>query len=106
MRFNIQTDDTQWGKYRTQVSLTTDSEKFDDILRMTCSVTKEQREQLEAFLNALHAKDELAYGLHVTNRALMTCLVFERMGAQVHFIDGADGGYAMAAVGLKAQLKA
>ena len=35
----------------------------------------------------------------------MTCLVFERMGSQVHFVDAADGGYAMAAVGLKKQLK-
>ena len=32
---------------------------------------------------------------------LMTCLIFERMGSQVHFVDAADGGYAMAAVGLK-----
>jgi len=32
---------------------------------------------------------------------LMTCLVFERHGRQVHFIDGADGGYAIAAKKLK-----
>jgi hypothetical protein len=34
----------------------------------------------------------------------MTCLVYERNGAQVHFIDTADGGYAMAAKNLKAQI--
>jgi hypothetical protein len=34
----------------------------------------------------------------------MTCLVFERNGNQVHFIDGADGGYAIAAKGMKQRI--
>jgi len=37
----------------------------------------------------------------------MTCLVFSlEQSRHVHFIDGADGGYALAAVQLKAQLQA
>jgi hypothetical protein len=37
----------------------------------------------------------------------MTCLVFSlAQGRHVHFIDGADGGYALAARQLKAQLQA
>ncbi|MEP0899817.1 DUF3095 family protein [Nodosilinea sp. FACHB-13] len=39
------------------------------------------------------------------DRALMTCLVFERSGREVHFVDGADGGYALAAKPLKEKLK-
>ena len=39
------------------------------------------------------------------DRALMTCLVFEREGRQVHFVDGADGGYALAAKAMKARMK-
>jgi len=35
---------------------------------------------------------------------LMTCLVFERHGQQVHFVDGADGGYAAAAKEMKKRL--
>ena len=37
---------------------------------------------------------------------MMTCLVFSlEESRHVHFIDGADGGYALAAVQLKAQLQ-
>jgi Protein of unknown function (DUF3095) len=37
----------------------------------------------------------------------MTCLVFSlEQSRHVHFIDGADGGYALAALQLKAQLQA
>ena len=40
-------------------------------------------------------------------RAMMTCLVFSlEQSRHVHFIDGADGGYALAALQLKAQLQA
>ena len=38
---------------------------------------------------------------------MMTCLVFSlEQSRHVHFIDGADGGYALAALQLKAQLQA
>jgi hypothetical protein len=37
------------------------------------------------------------YGLHVTDHALMTCLVFNYSGKHLHFIDGADGGLFLAA---------
>jgi hypothetical protein len=40
----------------------------------------------------------------VADRALLTCIVFDRMGRQVHFVDGADGGYARAATALKEQI--
>ncbi len=105
MRFNIQTGETRWGKYKQQITLTTDSEKFDDILRMTCCVHHHEREALVNYLQKEFEAQRLCYGIHITDRALMTCLVFERMGSQVHFIDAADGGYAMAAVGLKKQLQ-
>jgi hypothetical protein len=37
----------------------------------------------------------------------MTCLVFSlEQSRHMHFIDGADGGYALAALQLKAQLQA
>ena len=64
------------------------------------------RERLEALLDRLHQQRRLAYGLHVSDRAVLTCLVYERMGQQVHFVDGAGGGYTQASVGLKRRLQA
>ena len=46
-------------------------------------------------------RSSLAYGLHVTDRAHMTCLVFNYSGRHLHFIDGADGGLFSAAKAFK-----
>ena len=43
---------------------------------------------------------------HTSETALMTCVIDGYDGNHVHFVDGADGGYALAAKQLKAQLKA
>jgi hypothetical protein len=93
-----------WDQYRELVVRAADYRKYDDTLRMILAGTAAQREGLETYLDARCRAGELAYGLHVADRAVMTCLVFERMGRQVHFVDGADGGYALAARALKARL--
>lgn len=95
-----------WDQYRDLVFRTADYKKYDDTLRMILAGTPAQRGRLEAYLAARYEDGELAYGIHVADRALMTCLVFERMGRQVHFVDGADGGYALAAQALKGRLAA
>ncbi|NCC34391.1 MAG: DUF3095 family protein, partial [Chloroflexia bacterium] len=93
-----------WDTYRALAFRTTDYRKFDGALRMVIASTPTQRNTLEAYLEAHHRQGELVYGLHVTDRAILTCLVFERMGHQVHLVDGADGGYALAAQALKQRL--
>lgn len=90
--------------YREHLIATVDYKKFDDALRLVISGTPSAREKLIEYLESERAKGLLAYGIHVSDRALMTCLVFERYGKQVHFIDGADGGYTLAAKQLKSQL--
>ena len=99
------TSETDWGAYPRLLREATDYRKFDGVLRMVLAGTTAQRERLEAHLEAAFVRGELAYGLHVSDRAVMTCLVYERMGRQVHFVDGADGGYTAAAVGFKSRLK-
>lgn len=100
MRFRI----GDWGRYKDIVSAATDTEKFDDTLRMLFSGRRDQRQRLTAFLDAERAAGRLAYGLHAAPNALMTCLIFDRFGRQVHFVDAADGGYALAARAMKTQL--
>ena len=99
------TSETDWAEYPSLLRDATDYRKFDGVLRMVLAGTAEQRARLESFLDAEFVRGRLAYGLHVSDRAVMTCLVYERMGRQVHFVDGAEGGYTAAAVGFKSRLK-
>jgi hypothetical protein len=104
MRFGVTAGGINWGSYRRDAIANTDFRKFDDLLRHVLSGTASQREQLTRFLEERFARGELAYGLHQASTALMTCLIFAREGEHVHFIDGADGGYTMAANDLKRRL--
>lgn len=101
MKFAI----NQWRFYKENTIKTTDAEKFDDTLRMVIAVTEQQQKQLTSYLEREYQAGKLIYGIHVSNRALMTCLIFERHGQQVHFIDAADGGYALAAKSFKQRKK-
>ncbi|HHP7243405.1 MAG TPA: DUF3095 domain-containing protein [Elainellaceae cyanobacterium] len=105
MRFKLALGDTDWGAYPTCVAAATDYQKFDDTLRMIISGNSSQSQQLSHYLDERYRSGELVYGLHVSDRVLMTCLVFERNGRQVHFIDGADGGLTTAATDLKQRMQ-
>ena len=98
-------NDFNLALYKSILVSTCDYRKFDDALRMVLSGTTEARLKLETLLKKLHDERKLIYGIQVSNRALMTCLVFERYGKQVHFVDAADGGYTAASKGFKEQLK-
>ncbi len=94
-----------WGKYKDRLITNTDFRKFDDNLRMVISGTAEQRHQLLGYLEKQYQKELLVYGLHVSDRALMTCVISDYHLHHIHFVDGSDGGYAMAAKDLKKQIK-
>ena len=94
-------------RYLSEVVAHTVFRKFDDALRMVLDVRPEQRASIEQALAAEHAEGTLCYGTHISPAALMTCVVADRAAGQhLHFVDGSDGGYALAAKQLKAQLKA
>ncbi|MFB8797484.1 MAG: DUF3095 domain-containing protein [Microcoleus sp.] len=104
MNFKVKTEELDWGVYKALAIAATDYRKFDDMLRMVISGDRSQREKLTGYLEKNYREGKIVYGWHVADRALMTCLVFERNGRQVHFIDGADGGYALAAKQMKQRL--
>jgi len=105
MSFNLKTGTFNWGDYKQIVAEATDFKKFDDVLRMVVSGRIRQRQKLTNYLEKKFKEGRLVYGFHVSDRALMTCLVFERDGRQVHFVDGADGGYTLAAKNMKELMK-
>jgi hypothetical protein len=101
MKFGLKTEFTDWSKYKDTLYRNTDVRKFNDIYRQILAGRPAQREALDAWLAERYAKKELVYGLHVTDRAHMTCLVFNYSGKHLHFIDGADGGLFLAAKAFK-----
>jgi len=83
-----------------------DFRKFDDVLRFVLDCSLEQIETIKKCLEGLRAEAGICYGTHESDTALMTCFVYDASdGGHIHFIDGGDGGYAMAAKPFKAQLK-
>ena len=94
-----------WRFYKQNLIQTTDAEKFDDTLRMVIAVTDTQLKQLTDYFEQEYQNNQLIYGIHVSNSAIMTCLIFERHGKQVHFIDATGGGYAIAAEDFKQRQK-
>jgi len=93
-----------WGRYKQEVCAASDYQKIDDILRMVISGTPTQTEALRAYLEQEYQAGRLAYGMHVSDRALLTCLIVDRRQHHLHLVDGADGGYTLAAKELKTRL--
>jgi hypothetical protein len=86
--------------YASDVADNADFRKFDDGLRMTLDCSAEFADALEARLQG--ASDFAEYGAFRQDHALMTCFVPSISDrGHVHFVDGAGGGYAMAAQAMK-----
>ena len=61
------------------------------------------KERLRNLLDEAAGEGVLRYGLHAQDTALLTCVVPSVLTSDhMHFIDGADGGYALAARQLRA----
>ena len=101
MRFGFKTEDTDWSQYKKTLARNSDVRKFSDVYRQILAGNEAQRLALEAWLQQQFKRRQLLYGLHVTDRAHMTCLVFDYSGRHLHFIDGADGGLFLAAKAFK-----
>jgi hypothetical protein len=88
--------------YASDVAANADFRKFDDGLRMTLDCSPAFADALEARLAA--AEDFASWGAFRQEAAQLTCFVpsiTER--GHVHFVDGAGGGYTMAAKAMKAR---
>src|SRR5215471_13871575 len=90
------------AKYTQQVIENSDFRKFDDSLRMVLDCTPELAAEIEDYLKDATARGVARYGAHRQDAAMMTCFTPSPTNPNhVHFIDGAQGGYALAATALK-----
>ncbi|WP_417685244.1 DUF3095 domain-containing protein [Roseibium sp.] len=89
-------------RYFAELCRNTDHRKLDDSLRMVLDVSEQQLEALKAYLESSYRSGELVFGLHESDSALMTCFVSDISDSRhLHFIDGANGGFALAAQDFK-----
>jgi len=101
MNRGIATSSTAWGEYKTDVIANSDFRKFDEMIRLVVSCTKNQLKSVESWLEQKYVERKLVYGIHVSDAALITCMVFQYNRNHIHFVDGNNGGYASAAIELK-----
>jgi hypothetical protein len=102
MRFNLKVGNFIPAKYTRELIDNSDFRKFDDALRMVLDCTPHLADEIEQHLAARAKEGIVRYGTHRQDAAMMTCFTPSPSRANhVHFIDGAMGGYAMAASALK-----
>lgn len=90
------------ARYRRELVENSDFRKFDDGLLMTIDCTPLVADRIESHLLAAQQRMSIRFGLHRQDKAQITCVVPSALRPDhVHFVDGAAGGYAMAARDLK-----
>ncbi|WP_127114692.1 DUF3095 domain-containing protein [Shimia sediminis] len=93
--------------YRRSIGPNADFRKFDDGLKMTLDCDAQAQARIEVVLKEAAEQGLVNYGLHTQAQAMMTCLVPSATDAgHMHFVDGASGGYALAAAKLDQALPA
>ncbi len=106
MHKNITTESTAWGNYKADLIANSDFRKFDEMMRQVVSCSKEQLTKLEQWLELKYNENKLVYGIHRSKEALVTCMVFQYDKAHIHFVDGNNGGYTVAAQEMKKRIAA
>lgn len=103
LRFRIPVGGFDPDRYLSEVVVNSDYRKYDDGLRMTIDCAAELADRIERRLVRAAEAGQVVYGLHRQAAAMMTCLTPSAVQSDhIHFVDGAAGGYAAAAAGLKA----
>ncbi len=101
MRFNIRINNFDWGSYRAALAKNTDYRSFADVYAHVLAGSEEQHRKLERYLEKQYRKGILAYGIHQSEYALLTCHITQYSGKHLHFLDGGEGGLTFAAAAMK-----
>lgn len=102
--YNISIGGFSPTRYKTELVLNSDFKKFDGTLRMVIDCSLEQAGQIDKLMQALQENKKIFFGIHRSEQALLTCMVQSAsQNRHIHFVDGSQGGYAVAAGMLKGQ---
>jgi hypothetical protein len=102
MHFGIRVGAFIPAKYTRELVDNSDFRKFDDSLRMVLDCTPALADEIEGHLTACMAKGVVRFGTHRQSAAMMTCFTpSPTRSNHIHFIDGAMGGYTLAATAMK-----
>jgi hypothetical protein len=82
-----------------------DYRKYDGHYKIVFRCDRKTINEVMEWLTEQEKQGNFLFGCHLTNRSIMTCL-FNGKGneRELHLIDAADGGYALAATMLKQKL--
>ena len=105
-RFDLSAGHYDAAEYRKELQTNADYRRFDDTLRLVLDCSESQIERITHMLEQQRQMKKIAYGIHTTGQAQMTCLVFSlEHHEHIHFVDGSDGGFWAAAQAYKIQVK-
>jgi hypothetical protein len=95
-----------FSRYANSMASHSDYRKFDNTLRMVIDCSLEGVHKVKELLGTLYMQGTLYYGTFESENSLMTCFVEGlNQGEHIHFVDSENGGYAMAALEMKKQMK-
>ncbi len=92
-------------KYLNELVQLSDIFVLDGRINMIISGNPAQRDKLTAFLDSMENNGNIIYGIHVSRESIISCYVRNRNAQHIHFVDGGNGGYTMAAILLKEKMK-
>ena len=101
LRHRAKLSDFNGATYLQEVVANADILTIDGRVSTILSGTPAQRSKFIAFLDKEEEAGRLRYGHHVASESVMTCYIQSREREHIHFVDGSDGGYTMAAAELK-----
>lgn len=92
-------------KYKEQMPLNSDYKRINGTLQLVLDCTQSQSDAIEAILEEEFTANNIYYGIHRSDSALITCITPDvTSGVHLHYIDGNNGGFHRAATALKKRL--
>lgn len=88
-------------RYLSDLVEMSDNLVLDGRINTVISGTRAQRIELIEALDKMESAGEITYGAHISTSSIMSCYVRDMKNAHIHFVDGSQGGYTMAARQIK-----